>query len=302
METIEYGNQIKDSLVLHLNTQTTSSILLNGDYKSRVFYDLRSYLDFENDDSIDYVTVTMPHVVMTNSNYIINDYNNTIIVYYGNVEHSYTISQGNYIKSSFTSYLQTSGALPTNLFTITSSSVTNRFTITTTTLFNTVYGAGSQWGFSAGTTCDYVLGFRTEIYTTTSAIDMPRSMNFLPIPRFLFHANILSNGLLLTNHSAVGACDILCAVPNLAKLSSQIIYENYGGEFLVNSQANMSGLLITITDDDNREINFNGISCYFDLRFNIFRKRIQRPLRFDSLVKKIQETKSNKNDAIILEE
>lgn len=302
METIEYGNQIKDSLVLHLNTQTTASILLNGDYKSKVFYDLRSYLDFENDESIDYVTVTMPHVVMTNSNYIINDYNNTIIVNYGGVDYTYTILQGNYIKSTFTSYLQTSGALPTNLFTITSSSVTNKFTITTTTLFTTLYGVGATWGFSAGTTCDYVLGFRTEIYTTTTSIIMPRSMNFLPIPRFLFHANILSNGLLLTNNSAVGASDILAAVPNLAKLSSQIIYENYGGEFLVNSQANMSGLLISITDDDNRLINFNGISCYFDLRFNIFRKSIQRPLRFDSLVKKIQETKSNKNEAIILEE
>lgn len=302
METIQYGNQIKDSLVLHLNTQTTSSIILNGDYKSKVFYDLRSYLDFENDESIDYVTVTIPHVVMTNSNYIINDYNNIIKVLYGGVVNTYTISQGNYIKSTFVSYLQTSGILPTTLFTITSSSVTNRFTITVTALFTSTYGAGSTWGFSSGTTCDYIFGFRTEIFTTTTAIEMPRSMNFLPIPRFLFHANILSNGLVLTTNSTVGASDILCAVPNLAKLNSQIIYENYGGEFLVNSQTNMSGLLISITDDDNRLINFNGISCYFDIRFNIFRRSIQRPLRFSSLVKKIQETKSNINDAVIIEE
>lgn len=302
METIEYGNQIKDSLVLHLNTQTTSSILLNGDYKSKVFYDLRSYLDFENDESIDYVTVSMPHVVMTNSNYIINDYNNTIKVLYDTINHVYTIPQGNYIKSTFVAYLQSSGILPTNLFTITSSTVTNKFTISITPYFTTLYGDINPWGFSAGTTCDYILGFRTEIYSSGVSLEMTRSMNFLPIPRFLFHANILSNGLLLTNNSAVGASDILAGVPNLAKLNSQIIYENYGGEFLVNSQANMSGLLITITDDDNRPINFNGISCYFDLKFNIFRKSIQRPLRFDSLVKKIQETKSNKNDAIILEE
>jgi len=302
METIEYGGQIKDSLVLHLNTQTTCSILLNGDYKSKVFYDLRSYLDFENDESIDYVTVTMPHVVMTNSNFIINDYNNILNILYGSVVHTYTIPEGNYTKSSFTTYLQTSGALPTTLFSITSSNVTNRFTITVTALFTSTYGAGSTWGFSPGTSCDYIFGFRTEIYSTSTSLEMNRSMNFLPIPRFLFHANILSNGLLLTNNSSVGASDILCAVPNLAKLNSQIIYENYGGEFLVNSQANMSGLLISITDDDNRLINFNGISCYFDLRFNIFRKSIQRPLRFSSLVKKIQETKSNKNDAVIVEE
>lgn len=302
METIEYGNQIRDSLVLHLNTQTTSSILLNGDYKSKVFYDLRNYLDFENDESIDYVTVTMPHIVMTNSNYIINDYNNKLIVYYGSTNYTYTIPQGNYIKSSFISYLQTSGVLPTSLFTITSSTVTNKFTIGVTALFISTYGAGSTWGFSAGTTCDYIFGFRTEIFTTESSLEMPRSMNFLPIPRFLFHASILSNGLLLTNNSAVGSSDIMASVPNLAKLNSQIIYENYGGEFLVKSQTNMSGLLISITDDDNRLINFNGISCYFDLRFNIFRRSIKRPLRFSNLVRKINETKSNINDAVIIEE
>jgi len=302
METIEYGNQIRDSLVLHLNTQTTSSIILNGDYKSRVFYDLRNYLDFENDESIDYVTVSMPHIVMTNSNYIINDYNNKLIVLYGGTEYTYTIPQGNYIKSSFITYLQTSGALPTTLFTNTSSTVTNKFTIGVTALFTSTYGAGSTWGFSSGTTCDYIFGFRTEIFTTATSLEMPRSMNFLPIPRFLFHANILSNGLLLTTGSAVGASDIMASVPNLAKLNSQIIYENYGSEFIVKTQSNMSGLLISITDDDNRLINFNGISCYFDLRFNIFRRSIKRPMRFSNLLKKISETKSNKNDAVIIEE
>lgn len=298
METIEYGNQIRDSLVLHLNTQTTSSILLNGEYKSKVFYDLRSYLDFENDDTIDYVTVSMPHVVMTNSNYIINEYNNKIILRYGELDRIYTIPQGNYIKSTFVAYMQSSGILPPELFTITASQTTNRFRISITELFTSTYGDINPWGFVSGTTCDYIWGFRTEIFSEGVNLDMPRSMNFLPIPRFLFHANILSNGLILTRNSAVGASDILAAVPNLAKLNSQIIYENYGGEFLVNSQANMSGLMISITDDDNRLINFNGISCYFDLKFNIFRRSILRPLRFDSLVKKIQETKRDVDSSV----
>jgi hypothetical protein len=89
MEKIEYGNDlIKDSKVLHLSTQTTGSILLNGSYKSKASYDVRGYLNFENDDSIEYITVQMPYAVMCNSNYIVNEYNNTLIVTknYGLVE------------------------------------------------------------------------------------------------------------------------------------------------------------------------------------------------------------------------
>ena len=65
METISYTNQIiKDTKVLHLSTQTTSCILLNGSMKSKAAYDVRGYLNFENDDSIEYITLQMPYVVM----------------------------------------------------------------------------------------------------------------------------------------------------------------------------------------------------------------------------------------------
>jgi len=68
METIQASTLlIKDTLVLHLNSQGSSAIVLNGDYKSKLFYDLRNYLDFENDDSIEYVTCSMPYAVITNS-------------------------------------------------------------------------------------------------------------------------------------------------------------------------------------------------------------------------------------------
>jgi len=304
METIQ-ANQptIRDTLVLHLNSQTTSAILLNGDFKSRMLYDLRSYLDFENDDSIDYVTCSMPYAVITNSNYIVNDYNNKIDVLYGGASHITTIPNGNYTRASWITYMNGSASSPlrSDYFTLTSDAVTNKFTITTTALFQSTYPSGT-WGMTSATTCDYIFGFRTSFSTTATSYTMSRCFNFLPVARFLFHANILSSGLMLTNNSAVGACDVLAAIPNVAKLNSQIVYENTSSEFLVKSQTNMSALEIRITDDDNRLINFNGISCYFDLQFNIYRKAIKKPAKFTNLLKTIQETISNKNNNVIVAE
>ena len=65
MEKINYiGGLVKDSKVIHISTQTSSSILLNGSYKSKCEYDVRGYLNFDDDESIEYVTVQMPYAVM----------------------------------------------------------------------------------------------------------------------------------------------------------------------------------------------------------------------------------------------
>jgi len=300
METIQASTAlIKDTLVLHLNSQSTTSIALNGDYRSNFAYDLRSYLDFENDDTIEYVTCAMPYAVITNSNYIVNEYNNKMTIKINSTNYNYTLAQGNYTRTSWITYMNT--RIDTTLFTISSDSTTNKFTITVTALFTSTYPGGT-WGMADTTTCDYIWGFSTSFSTTATSYTMPRCFNFLPIPRFLFHANILSNGLILTKNSAVGGSDVLAAIPNVAKLNSQIIYENNASEFMVKTQVNMSVLEIKITDDNNRLINFNGISCYFDLKFNIYRRALTKPQKFNNLVKTIQDTVTNKNEYIILEE
>lgn len=298
METIQATQPlIKDTIVLHLNSQTSSAILLNGDYKSKLQYDLRSYLDLENDDSIEYVTCSLPYCVMTNSNYIVNEYNNKMTIKINSTNYHYTLAVGNYTKTSWVTYMNT--RIDTTLFTISSNSTTNKFTITTTALFQSTY-PGATWGMTNATTCDYIWGFRTSFSTTATFYEMDRCFNFLPVARFLFHANILANGIMLTNNSTVGASDVLAAIPNVAKLNSQIIYENNASTFQVKTQINMSGLIIQITDDDNRLINFNGISCYFDIKFDIYRRSIKKPQKFSNLLKTIKETVTNQNENIII--
>lgn len=282
MEQIDMPYLIKDTKILHLSTQRTSSILNNGEYKSNVSYDCRGYLNFENDNSVEYVTVEMPYAVMTNSNYIINEYNNTLIVNWGLVGlQTYYLTQGNYTVTTFIQHLYT--FLPqSGGWNITADPVTNVFTFT---------NSMDSFLFSGDSTCDYILGFtgsQTCMGSSPFTLTMPRCYNFLPIPRYVIHCNVLSDGILLGTNGTMGSSDILATIPNNAKLNGQIIYENVGTEFIVKTH-NWPLLTIYITDDNNRLINFNGISSYFVLKFNIFRKSIKKPLPFSNLAEQINK-------------
>ncbi len=61
---------------LLLSSKSSSCILLNGDKKSSIQYNLRNIIDFENDKTIDYVTIAVPYAVIPNSMYNINEYTN----------------------------------------------------------------------------------------------------------------------------------------------------------------------------------------------------------------------------------
>ena len=294
---------IKDTITFHLNTQLTTGLVLNGDYKSKVQFDLKSYVNLDDDD-VEYCTVSMPNCVMTNSNYIVNDYNHQMTLTIGGNHQNWKIPNGNYTRATWTAYMQIQLdlAYSAKYFVISSDNTTNKFTITVTPLFTATY-PGIFWGFGkyadpGFTTCDYIWGFRGFFATTATSYTMDRVYNFLPIPRFVFHCNILSSGVTL-NSNGVGSTDVLAVVPNSSKLNSQIIYENSTTTILVKSNATVSNIVITITDDDNRLINFNGISAYFDLQFNIFRKSLLRPLKFSKLVQKAGETAGQYENIVV---
>lgn len=276
---IEYSTKlIKDTKVLHLSTQTTSCIQLNGSMKSKVAYDVRGYLDFENDDTIEYITLQMPYVVMSNSNYIVNQYNNVLKITANGNSYSYNLTLGNYTTQSFKVLLLS--LLPTG-FVIDYSLVTNKFTFTFPSAFS----------LNTGSTCDYIIGFTgTETANINGGgsyvLVCSRAYNFLPIPRYVIHCNLLNDGIILTNNSAMGGSDVLATIPNVSKPNGQLVYENIASEFIIKT-SNFGQLVITITDDNNREIDFLGISSYFQLKFNIFRHYLKRPMKFNSLVEYI---------------
>lgn len=290
---------MKDTQTFHLNSQLTTGLVLNGDYKSLMQFDLRSYINLDDDD-VEYATVRMPNCVLTNSNYIVNEHNNKLIVFYGGLPFTvYIVPLGNYNKTQWIAFINgtPSSPFPNNLFTMTADPLTNKFTITTTALYNSVF-PGQIYGISAGTTCDYIFGLRTLFLTNDPSFTFERAFNFLPVARFVFHCNILNSGLMMGANSNPSSCDILAVIPNSSKLNSQIIYENTGEGFLIKSNSQLNQIIISITDDDNRLINFNGISMYFSLEFNLFRKNIQRPMKFYKLVKEANKTKGQLPDGV----
>lgn len=278
MDKIEFGELIKDSKVLHLSTQTTGAILLNGSYKSKASYDVRGYLNFENDDTIEYITVQMPYAVMCNSNYIVNEYNNTLVITWGGTTNTYTLPQGNYSSTTFITMLYT--FLPSaSGWTITANTITNLFTFSL---------SSGNFTFRGTSTCDYIIGFSGDIASVGNTLTMPRCYNFLPIPRYVIHCNILNDGIILGTNSLIAGSDILATIPNVARPNGQIIYETNATEFLVKNWS-FPLITISITDDNNRLINFNGISSYFVLKFNIFRRSIKKPMKFENLINYINK-------------
>lgn len=102
---------------------------------------------------------------------------------------------------------------------------------------------------------------------------------------------------MLTNGSAVSSGDIIASVPNNARLNSQIVYTSTGVEHLVRSIGN-NGITITITNDNNQEIDFNNVSSYFVLQFNIYRRALKRPMRFSNLVSSINSMRLTPENVI----
>jgi hypothetical protein len=79
--------------------------------------------------------------------------------------------------------------------------------------------------------------------------------------------------------------DIILSIPNTAKFASQIIYEN-DTKYIIQADK-LQKITISFTDDANNLINFNGISSYFTLKFEIYKKYIEKPPSFKDLVKNV---------------
>lgn len=244
-----------------LSTKSTSCILLNGDKKSKALYNLKDQIDFENDKTIDYVTISVPYASIPNSMYNVNDNCNKLVVLMNSITTTYTFSNGNYTYVSFMSAFQT--ILPTS-FSITYNSVSNKFTIT-----NSTY----QFSFLQST-IDYIIGFSGTISSPTLSpfvLTMPRTINFLPTPIINLCCAEISNGQNLGINNAGQFSNILASIPNVSKLNNEIVYQNASDEFVVKNISH-NNLTISILDDDGIYIDFNGCASWFLLRFRIHKK------------------------------
>ena len=167
-----------DTKMLYLSTKSASGLLLNGDYKSWVRYNLRNYINFQDDPSVESVSISVPYVTICNSNYIINATNNVLVIEntitFGTlVITTYVFPEGNYSADSFITTFNSLASA--DGYAMTLNRTTNRFTITKT---------GTTFGFRllSNSTCDYIMGFSASVEPTsggTASLTCPRVCNFL---------------------------------------------------------------------------------------------------------------------------
>lgn len=247
--------------------------------KSNAVYDLKDYVDFMNDDTIQFLTASIPYAVIPNSTYIINSNNNRLDISANGVTLSYTFPNGNYNVNTFmTAFYQ---LLPSTSWNISLNATTSKFTIKYATY---------PFQLIETSTINYVMGFNETVNSGTSLVsgyyvaNLPLVYNFLPIPNYVIHMNIINNGITLGQNSSISTADVLLTVPNNGRNNAQTIYESGStNEFLVKNW-DLRNLQMRITDTKNRDLDFNGVSSYLTLRFNIYRIVAVRPKKFNEIL------------------
>ena len=154
-------SNVLETRMLYLSTRSTQCTQLNGSMKSHVSFDLKSYLDFAGDDTIQSVTFAMPYAILVNSNYQINNTNNYLKYRLNGTDYSITVPPGNYTSDTFVPVFL-------NLLTITSG-VGFNMTLNTVTGIFTITNYLYPFYFYSSSTINYVLGFSDLIASNVTA-------------------------------------------------------------------------------------------------------------------------------------
>jgi hypothetical protein len=202
-----------------------------------------------------------------NSFYLINDYNNTLVIFsnFDISTNSYTLTNGNYTITNLLSALST--LLGSN-YTLTYNSITYKITITNSlgnfTIVNTSFSYGN-------TTMQRILGMNTvdtgsfhvgSVYSLT----FPFMANLLPQQKIHFRSSILE----LDNYNTFDKSnDVFLSLGNNAVQGSTIFYKNTSNTcFLLTQIDHLQVIDIRITDDKNRLLDFNNVNWYLTLQID----------------------------------
>lgn len=267
-----------ETRMLYLSTKSSQCTLLNGDYKSYVSYNLRNYLDFQGDDTIQSVGITLTNAILCNSNYQVSESNNVLDISYNGGENSYTFPYGNYNADTLVQEFQ--AIVPYN-FSITYDPVTLKFQITC---------SDSSFVLLQSSTMSAVFGFSGNIASSTTApyvATCNRIMNMLPTPcfRILCDNNNLYFGTVLGRDGSPQYSNVLAHIPNNSQPNQLIYYQTFSDEFTVSSSGQTT-LILRIVDDGGNMVNFNGVASFFTFRVRIYRKQKRSKEVFETLAHK----------------
>ena len=135
--------------------------------------------------------------------------------------------------------------------------------------------------------------FAIDIY----AVELPNVVNFLPTARLNFRCDSLH---LENFHINDGSSDILLSLQNNATTNGVITYVNNDAlKFHIDLEM-VNELHIRVTDDSNRQLDFNGISWFLTLRVDYEYKIKIEKNSFSNIIKQNNDLiHKNLNEEII---
>jgi len=257
---------VQETKLFNLSTRGTACKNLNGDWKSKCEYIIPNMV--ERDESIDYIQFSIPDAVIPVSIYNVNETNCVLSVTVNGVTTMYNFPKANYSSVTFITAFNT---LLGNTFQITFNHSTSVFTITNT-VANFTFNVSSIGS---------VMGFSNSVTSVNHSVTLPRCCNFLPLPRITLRCAELANTCMIGGNNS---SDVIITIPTNGGNNGQIYYQNQNGAKLLFRHHELSQFIISFTDDDGNLLNFNGLSSFFTLQFDIFRKYVPKPPRFGSIV------------------
>ena len=244
-----------------INLSSNSATTSNGSKNSVMMFNLNNILKKEQD--IIYNLVSVVHAEIPVSFYTINSTNNIIVIKIGvGVNTSYTLTNGNYNATSFKTMLLS--ILPIG-FTLLLNISTGIYTIGYTTLFYIM----------SSSTCYKLMGFvKNTTYTSniSNNIIMPFCVSFMGINRLKIKSNIIQTNNL--DSYSRGKSNMLCSIPVSSAPGGLIIYNNISQFKSIFPNNNLDYIDISISDELDQEIDFNGVDIYITLQIDSIRKHI----------------------------
>ena len=255
-------------------SSSSFSVAYNGTMMSSGKFIIPNLIN--HNENVNRVYLMICHAEVPNAFYLVNQYNNII-----NINSiAYTIPPGNYNASNLMTTLL--NLLPAT-FSITYSSILQKYTISSTLPFTISY---------LNSSISRIMGLNRSVnmvgvlangkYTVT----LPNCVNFLPTARL----NVRSSLLQLENfQSNDGSSDILLSLQNNASQNGVITYTNSTDLKYHIDLESVNEIDIRITDDSNRELDFNGVSWFLTLRVDYEYKFIPTTNTFSKIIKNNNE-------------
>jgi len=162
---------VLETKLFNLSTNSKGCTILNQNknYQSLCQYYIPNMI--HRDESIEYISFSVPYAVIPVSFYIINENNNRLDISISGVNSSYFFDYGNYNATYFISKFVT---LLGSQWNITLNSNNSIFTITNST---------NNFTLLETSTISQIMGFNTNLTSTSNSLTLTNCCNFLPLGR-----------------------------------------------------------------------------------------------------------------------